>query len=183
VLAWKFLRPGAVGPFSRLAWPLPEDGEAGRWVGSGGRDVALCLGGVHACRVGDLPLWIAAELWRIELDGPIVEGETKVVGSAGRLVARVAAWDADVALECSGAAARGVRQLATRRAGEPAFDGYAGDAQTYGLGPGAQRSPFRAAAVAGFIAAQAARAAGGPAAEHAERARQSTWLASRLGLV
>jgi hypothetical protein len=179
MLAWKFLRPGAVGPFSRVAWPPPSaDGAPGCWVGTAGREVALCRGGVHACRTGDLPLWIAAELWRVELDGPIVEGDTKVVGRAGRLLAPVAAWDGEAAIDFAGACARHVRA----HADDDRLAGYASDVERYGLGPQARRAPYRAAAVAGFIAAQAARADGGAAAERAERARQADWLASRLGL-
>jgi hypothetical protein len=182
MLAWKFLRPGAVGPFSRVAWPPPgEDGAPGRWIGSAGREVELCRGGVHACRTRDLPLWIGAELWCVELGGPVVEADTKVVGSAGRLLAPVAAWDGEAAMDFAGACARHVRERAAH-GDDDRLGGYASDVERYALGPQARRAPFRAAAVAGFIAAQAARIAGGHAAEQAERARQAEWLASRLGL-
>ena len=49
--------------------------------------------GVHACRVGDLPLWPNRLLYEVELDGEIVEQPMKLVASRGRLVRRIDAWD------------------------------------------------------------------------------------------
>jgi hypothetical protein len=88
VIAYKFLREGRLAPFSGHVWPEPGAG----WVESDG-ELAPCATGVHACRVRDLPHWIANELWRVELDGDPVELQLKVVARRGRLVERIVAWD------------------------------------------------------------------------------------------
>jgi hypothetical protein len=181
MLAYKFLRAGAVGPFSRVGWPQPERGGPGRWVLATGIDPGVCTTGVHACRVRDLPLWIAPELWLVELRGPLVETPAKVVGTAGRLQERVARWDAAAAMDFAAGCARRVREAAAHDPGA-GLDGYAADIEVYGLGPRAEADPFRAAAVAGLIGARAAEAGGGSAAGRAERDRQAAWLSARLRL-
>src|SRR5206468_5119819 len=75
VIAYKFLAPGSVGPFTGYRW------EPGRWVEVHALDP--CRRGIHACRVRDLPIWLDAELWEIELDGGIVEQDRKVVAGRG----------------------------------------------------------------------------------------------------
>src|SRR5437660_664030 len=62
MIAYKFLRAGRIGPFSRFAWPEP-----GVWVRASASD--RCRRGIHACRMRDLPWWLGQELWEIELDG------------------------------------------------------------------------------------------------------------------
>jgi hypothetical protein len=96
VIAYKFLRSGRVAPFSGVAWPAPTGDGPGAWLTavSGGR---ACDGRVHACRVEDLPEWLDAELWRVELEGNVAVDCRKLVADRGRLHARVNAWDADVA--------------------------------------------------------------------------------------
>lgn len=88
MIAYKFLRDGRVGPFSGVRWPAP-----GEWLHAtaGGR---TCEGRVHACRAEDLPEWMDAELWRIELDGEVAVDCGKLVADRGRLVERIATWDA-----------------------------------------------------------------------------------------
>jgi hypothetical protein len=86
MIAYKFLGAGRVGPFSGFVWPEP-----GGWVRAEG-ELAVCAQGVHACRVSDLPFWIAEELWRVELEGSVVEHELKLVAQAGALSERVDAW-------------------------------------------------------------------------------------------
>src|SRR3954464_1733529 len=65
VIAFKWLARGAIAPFTGFRWPTD-----GPWVSipSGVPEGA----GVHACRISQLAYWIGEELWRIELDGPIV---------------------------------------------------------------------------------------------------------------
>jgi hypothetical protein len=82
VIAYKFLDEGRVAPFARVSWPEP-----GEWLES--EAVELCVSGVHACRVGDLPYWLRPELWEVELEGDVVEGERLVAARRGRLVRRV----------------------------------------------------------------------------------------------
>jgi hypothetical protein len=96
VIAYKFLTPGAVGLFSRLAWPVPDDGQAGEWVEAEG-PLEVCRTGIHACGPDDLIDWLDAELWRVELGEPVLESEAGFLASRGRLVSRVAEWDDDAA--------------------------------------------------------------------------------------
>ena len=163
MIAYKFLRPDGTGVFTRFAWPLPTGGPGG-WVEA---PVVTCHSGVHACRAGDLPLWLARELFEIELAGEIVEERTKVVATRGRLVRRIDAWDAV-------ARAAYVRDCAERAhgyaAGMPDWD--------MAVEPAAANGP----ASIGFIGARIAEERDGLAAYHAERTRQVAWLADRLGL-
>jgi hypothetical protein len=154
VRAYKFLRPGAVGPFSGYRWT------PGEWVET--QDATLCVRGIHACRIADLPYWIAQELWQVELDGLVREEERKLVAERGRLVRRVEAWD--------GAAGRRFAVACAQRTAEP----YTGDAVA--------NAENGEVAVVGFIAARAAEVADGVAGYSAEREAQARWLADELGL-
>ena len=163
MIAYKFLAPGAIGPFSGFAW------EAGTWVEADGEPTA-CRSGIHACRPDQLPYWLGEELWEIELDGAVVEAEHKLVAARGRLRERIHAWPsvaADLAADC---VAR-CRDLAAR---DDALAGYADDAALYEA-----RGDVPCVA---YIAAHAAGRAGGPGALVAERERQAAWIAGRLGL-
>ena len=163
MIAYKFLDPGRVAPFVRVRWPA-----AGEWLES--ERVELCLAGVHACRIADLPYWLRDELWEVELEGDLVEGERLVAGRRGRLVRRVEAWN-DAAgrafgMSCAAEARR-------RAAASPDLEEYAADAEG-----AAERSPRFAA----FATARLAELQDGPVGYHAERARQAGWLADALGL-
>lgn len=81
---WKFLRTGAVSPFTGHVWT------PGRWTDADGTEA--CAVGIHACRAGDLPYWLSDELWRIELADPVTCGRHKVVSARARLLDRVEAW-------------------------------------------------------------------------------------------
>jgi hypothetical protein len=88
VIAYKYLREGRVGPFSGVPWPEP-----GEWLHGGAGGGRACERRVHACRAEDLPEWMDAELWRVELGGDVGVDCGKLVADRGRLVERVAAWD------------------------------------------------------------------------------------------
>ena len=90
MIAYKFLDQKRVAPFTRVRWPEP-----GEWLES--ERVELCLSGVHACRIVDLPYWLQTELWKVELEGDVVEGERLVAARRGRLVGRVETWTDEVA--------------------------------------------------------------------------------------
>jgi hypothetical protein len=163
MIAYKFLRAGAVAPFTRFDWPV------GEWVEA--LDVDPCRSGIHACRVRDLPLWLGAELWEVELGGEIVELDRKLAATRGRLLRRLEAWNDDLRAEfgrfCLRRARRGVGYL-------PVVSGYVIDIDgMIGLG----RVPIGA-----FAAARAAELSDGPAGYARERAAQAAWLADRLGL-
>ena len=163
--AYKFLRADGTGAFTRFAWPLPDEGP-GAWV-EGEPDP--CRGGIHACRLGDLPYWAGRVLYESELDGAVVEHHTKVVAGRGRLLRRIDAWDDDF------------RAVYTRHCADRAHE----IARATGLEhweeviePSIPEGP----ALLGFVAARIAEEASGVEAYHAERARQAAWLGGRLGL-
>jgi hypothetical protein len=164
VIAYKFLEDGAVGPFTGFRWRIDE------WVDAG--VVAPCFSGIHACTVKQLPYWLAAELWEIELDGEIARQARKLVAPRGRLVRRHDAWNG-VLRE---AFATDLLVRTRERFGSvPVLSGYVVDIER-----------FRAAGrtgLAAFAAARAAERSAGPRAYERERARQAQWLAQRLGLV
>jgi hypothetical protein len=167
VIALKFLAPGAVGPFSGYAWPTPDGAEPGAWVEA---VPSLCASGIHACRPSDLPFWLHAELWRIELEDA-VQGRRKLVALRGRLLDRVAGWDAEAQRELGEWCAAKVAALAEQSAEVAVYAADASEAVANG-------DNFLAA----YIAARAAEIGGGPEAYEQERAAQACWLADRLGL-
>jgi hypothetical protein len=163
VIAYKFLAEGGVAPFTGFPWPVAEWVEADR--------VEPCRGGIHACRVGDLPLWMGRELWEIELDGELVEQERKIVATRGRLLRQLTEWN-DELLE-------GFGRFCLRRTRErvgflPVLSGFVVDLERF-VAQG--RFP-----IAGFAAARAAELRDGPAGYDRERQLQAAWLAERLGL-
>jgi hypothetical protein len=203
--AYKFLCAGAVGPFSRYAWPLPRDGRPGAWViapsGAG-----LCRGAVHGCRVADLPWWLQDELWAAELDGPVAAGRHKVMAPRGRLLHRVEGWDAACAQRFADACAWRARDHAARALERDGAAGAAAELRAAGTlgevrdqvqrmaaangsrravamaGDGAKRALMAAPVTAAYIAAHVAARVDGAAALGAERAWQAEWLRSKLGL-
>ena len=90
--AYKFLASGAISPFARFAWPMP-DGAAGAWVVADG---PLMVGkrGAHVCRVANLAHWLHDELWVVDIDGEQVDAPDCLVVARARLVHHVEAWRA-----------------------------------------------------------------------------------------
>jgi hypothetical protein len=179
VIAYKFLSPGAVGPFSGFRWPTPAGGTPGAWVSAARAGSAY---GVHACRPSDLPYWIDEELWVAELDGEVREAEHQLVAARGRLLEPVDAWR-DLARAFGDDCAATLRAAVDRAlaGGGVAPDvaellgGYAADAEACARGG----NP----AAAAYVAARAAAVvAGDPGAFAAERRRQAAWLEQRLGI-
>ena len=201
MIAYKFLRAGRIGPFSQFAWPEP-----GVWVRAGAA-ADRCRRGIHACRMRDLPWWLADELWEIELDGELQLDEHKIVAPAGALRSQIEGWTAVCAQEYGEACAwraRGRASQALTRAGHVrAADELAQCATLDDLlvtarrlsddvpdtrisltvaADGAFRALTGAPPTSAYIAAHAALRLDGPSAYAAERAWQSHWLAERLGL-
>ncbi|MBV9197460.1 MAG: hypothetical protein JO168_25280 [Solirubrobacterales bacterium] len=201
MIAYKFLRSGRTGPFSGHAWPAP-----GVWVHAD-RDMVACRRGIHACRIRDLPWWLADELWEIELDGRVRVDEHKIFAPAGRLRSRIEGWTPACAQAYADACAwrahdRAIQAL-TRAghadaAGELAACGTLDDVLLLArqlaeaipdtrisltiAGDGAVRALTGAPPTAAYIAAHAAMRLDGSAGYAAERDWQSRWLADRLGL-
>lgn len=173
MIAYKTLRPGAVAPFSRARWPLPDGGAPGAWVHARAVDQQVCSAGVHACDLAQLPFWLGEELWRIELAGPIRHERVKLVAPAGRLVERVTAWDGRAALAFAADTTERIRAMDT--------GGYIAEAEIFCVGKIAEADPFAAAAVSTVIAVEAAEHTGGHGAVAAERDIQAAWLGHLLG--
>jgi hypothetical protein len=164
LIAYKFLAPGAVGPFTGFRW------QPDVWVEA--LEARPCRYGIHACRLQQLPMWLEPELWEIELGGEILEGKRKLVAQRGRLVRPVERWTPELAREFGRFCARRTR----RRVGFlPVLSGYVADVERF-VSQG--RIP-----IAAFAAARAAELSDGPAAYEAERLVQADWLADRLRLV
>jgi hypothetical protein len=163
MIACKFLDRGRVAPFTGFRWPVDE------WVHA--EHVDPCRGGIHACRVRHLPIWMGAELWQIELEGEVVEQDRKLVAAGGRLVQRVPGWNEELLASFGRFCAERTR----KRVGYlPALSGFVADIDRF-LSQG--RVP-----IAGFAAARAAELRDGPAAYERERLLQAAWLAEQLGL-
>lgn len=124
MIAYKFLRAGAVGLYSGFRWPTPENGEPGEWVAVEG-PVSAFSRGVHACRAEGLLDWIDDVLWRIELAGEVTETSGVVVASRGRLLWRVAEWDDAAARGLAEACVWRIRDHATAALGRAGLDGVA----------------------------------------------------------
>ena len=177
MLAYKVLSEGR-SRFTGWAWPLPDGDRPGAWVQASG-PLQLAANGVHACTVAQLPQWLGAEMWRIELDGEIVETEPALLAARGRLLARVAEWDRDAQVAFGQACAERARSLSRDVPdGEQALEKIERFAR---LG--------RAAPTGYWTAVLAGQRAGGrrsgPEYDEAfaqERAAQAAWLQSELSL-
>ena len=165
-VAYKFLRPGRMGPFTHAAWPAP-----GGWLDADGPP-ELCRCGIHALLPRALPRWMTEELWQVELEGVEPRDDGIVLARRARLVTRIAGWSDELAGAYS---ADVVAHLPAARAGiarSRAADVVAASANV--------RADTSAAEV-GHMAAMAAEAVE-PAGYDRERLRQAAWLAGRLGL-
>jgi hypothetical protein len=201
MIAYKFLRSGRTGPFSAFHWPEP-----GVWVRAHQHTLA-CRRGIHACRIKDLPWWLADELWEVELDGPVQLDEHKIVAPAGRLRSQIDGWTTACALEFADACAWRAHARAMEaltRAGHGRSSEELSVCRTLDdvlalaprladaipetrisltmAGDGAFRALTKAPPTSAYIAAHAAMRLDGADGYAAERAWQSTWLAERLGL-
>ena len=182
-VVFKFLVPEAVGPFTSFQWPT-----SGAWVEVPGA-LDPCRRGVHGVERDHLARWLQPELWRIELDGDMVETGTVVVAERGRLVERIGGWNVDAARELMEHAAGRAQELAAEHPGSGILGELAEQASGYLDGTFEPDDPFQATATGTYVVARAAGAAesmddpsGHDAGFAAERRRQSIWLAERLGL-
>jgi hypothetical protein len=156
-MAYAFTGPGARRPFAGDRWPEP-----GTWTAR-----------ARASRVEHLPVWIAAELWVVELEGTVRDVGTQLRADRGRLVERVEAWDDAAAAAFAEDCATRIRALAARSRPDDAMAAFREDAASYGPAD---------ANVAGWVATQAAAALDGEDGAARERSRQAGWLAERLEL-
>jgi hypothetical protein len=201
MIAYKFLRSGRTGPFSGFQWPEP-----GTWVHAE-RNIVACRHAIHACRIRDLPWWLADELWEIELEGPMRIDEHKIIAPAGRLRSQIDGWTPACAQEyadaCAWRANERAMQALTRAGHVTSADQLAACATLDDVllvarklaetvqdtrisltiaGDGAFRALTGAPPTSAYISAHAAMRLEGYEGYAAERAWQSRWLAERLGL-
>jgi hypothetical protein len=175
VIAYKFLREGAIGPFSGVAWPKPEGGRPGAWLEVDG-PLDACANGVHACPVEALACWFVDELWTAELDGELLSEGSVLVARRGRLLEPITRWPAVApafAAECSERA----RERAADHPGDARLVEFAGDAESHA----AQAADPQQAILAAYCAAVAADILQ-PGGFGSERAWQSKLLAAHLDL-
>lgn len=167
MIAYKFLRADGTSPFTLHRWEPPTDGP-GDWV-EGKPDP--CRGGIHGCRPRDLPYWTGEALFEIELQGKVVTSASKVIAPRGRLLRRLDAWEKSVREAYQAMCAERAHELAAE--GGPRLDKWDAVVDPFvAQGPGP----------AGFAAARIAEELSGPAAFHAERALQASWLIEQLDL-
>lgn len=114
MIAYKFLDPRSIGPYSQFSWPLPTNGLPGAWVEVQGA-LQLCRNGIHACRAGQLPYWWGAQLWEVELTEPTADFDQVVLASQGRILRQVGAWDESMMRRYAQACAWRVRDHSVER--------------------------------------------------------------------
>lgn len=185
-IAFKFLRPGAIGPFSDYRWPIPAEGRPGAWVAGSG-EPPVCRSGVHACEARHLARWIWEELWEVELDGVVEAHGHKLRASRGRLLRRVETWSAACAKDFAEACAVRAAQHAAAASIEDSqvAIGMAADGATRAEAARSTSDPYVAAhgaAVSAYISAMTALRAGGRELHDVERDWQARWLLDELSL-
>jgi hypothetical protein len=190
MIAWKFLAPGRIAPFTGAQW-------SASWIEAR----SLPGTGIHACALEDLPFWFDDELWRVELSGSIARGERQMIAERGRLVAPIEGWPSAV-----GAFAHGcVERTRSRAVSALRAAGRRDDAAALQLEPDLdrlQKAAFDLAeagsiacgylfdvirrrqfpGLCAYAAANAAAVEGGLREHDRERSAQAAWLSDRLGL-
>jgi hypothetical protein len=186
VRAYKFLAGGR-SPFTGWRWDLPAGPGPGPWVQVSG-PLKLCGNGVHACTAGQLPYWLGAELWSVELAGEILVTEQALVASRARLGGPVTAWDAACQTRFGGYCAERARELAAAHPEQAARTGPETVATLIEVvdemvvKSWVTESGYFAAVLAGQLAAGRRHGPGYDRAFAAERALQAQWLATELAL-
>ncbi len=176
MIAWKFLRKGAISPITRFAWPrspLP-----GPFVDAHA-PIAACRAGFHACRPRDLAYWVCDELWEIELEGDIVDVADGIVGQRARLLRCLDEWSTEGGTRfiehCIGRAREELARAAPNVAAR--MEPYVSETERFGEQGNKALCSFTSASVVGLLAegvdAQAQR-------YREERTAQSAWIAAEL---
>jgi hypothetical protein len=174
VIAYKFLGQGAIGPISRVRWPA-----VGQWLHAG--ELVSCRSGVHACGREALAWWLHEELWRIEIDGEMIEGADCTIASRGRLVEEIAAWARGGAHRFAAAARDHAQELAARSSAGARAAPYLEYASLH-VARAVRDSPALAALNSAMAVAQLddedEHQRAREAAFRRERAWQSSWIAA-----
>lgn len=151
IAAFRFLAPGRWDPLAGIRWTTSWTARAA---------------GLLAHPATALHHWLTAELWRVELDGPIEQRWQSMVAGRARLVEPVAVWDRQASAafidSCRERHPNLITTAATASWCAPCTAGY------------------EAAQYAGMSAAE--RGGDYATAEDAERALQLEWVLARTGL-
>jgi hypothetical protein len=175
--AYKVLRDGT-SEFTGWRWPLPHAGQPAAWVQATG-PIALCVNGIHASTPEQLPHWLGAELWEIELGGDVLEHEAALVASEGRLMRKVDAWDEPMRRRFAEMCLGRARELAE---GYPAGVGLVTKVEHTLSWAGAAPAGYFTAMLAGERESGAHAGPGYDAAFLRERSEQARWLRDHLAL-
>ena len=150
---------------------VPCHGGVGRWPVPGvWREVegpiVPCRNGLHLCRARHLLLWAreGATVWRVEADGDVLDGSSKVVASRARLVEPVGVLTARVLRLTAADIAESVAHLHDHnpacmeaiRVGRLRAHGLASDAMMEAARDAAWADAWAAASAAASVAAWAA---------------------------
>jgi hypothetical protein len=175
--AYKVLNDGR-SEFTGWEWPLPVDGLPGEWVHSAG-PIGLCVNGIHASSAEQLPQWLGAEIWEIELGGKILREDPALVASKARLLRRIDAWDEPTRRRFAEACLERAREIAERY---PAGDGLVEKVEHTLSWAGAAPAGYFTAMLAGESDTGRHSGREYDAAFERERAIQAQWLRRELGL-
>ena len=194
--AYKFLARGAIGPITRVAWPLATGDRPGDWLGDG-RPASLCRSGVHACAREHLAYWLHEELWQVELDGETLAGPDCVISPRARLLQKIAPWSDGGGAQRFATAVRDHAATLVAACDDPAERGYLGgyvQDSSWHVTNAQPESPALAALCAAMAVAkleerraqrsddQATSAEILEGAYRRERAWQSAWIAAEMEL-
>ena len=79
-------------------WSLPKNGHPGEWMPEI-KGIKMCRRGYHACREGDLVLWLGPAIYEAERDEAAeyeecdTQGASKIVSGRMRLLRRLDTWN------------------------------------------------------------------------------------------
>lgn len=137
-----------------------------------------CTNGYHILRERDLIKWFAPTLWRVEVEGELIEFENKCVARKARITTRIESWNRATWIEFA------------CRCAERVIDNYPGDktplrdairAARNVVAEGFSEASIEKAWSAANAAESAARSAAWSAANAAERKHQTQILIELLG--
>jgi hypothetical protein len=175
--AYKVLSDGR-SSFTGSAWPLPAIDRPGGWVRAQ-TPLGLCRSGIHACTADQLPQWLGAEIWEVELAGEVLHEEPAIVAERARLVRKIDAWDEHARVQFAEACLARVHEITAEYPAGAAFVAKVGHCVSWG---GAAPAGYFTAMLAGEFATGQH---GGPefdAAFTRERVLQAAWLKRELQL-
>jgi hypothetical protein len=175
--AYKVLSGGR-SSFTGSAWPLPAADQPGAWVHAT-RPLGLCRRGIHACTADQLPQWLGAEIWEIELAGEVLYEEPAVVAEKGRLVHKIGAWDEHAHVQFADTCLTRAREIT---AAYPAGGPFVAKVEHCVSWGGAAPAGYFTAMLAGESATGQHAGPDFDAAFARERALQAVWLKRELDL-